>query len=393
MEPSRYASGRTVSAPNGSFGETVDRGPGGGREGRAFRGLGGGLLLGLGLLAGLVDGEILEGRVHERDLRRLVLEPLRRPHVEEGLAPEPDVDDELQLQGLDVRPRREVRLVVDERVEHRGAAARAGDAARAGGAAERRVRGRRGLRGDLLGRPDQDERLAALRERAALPADCEALVGRLHERLEALAELVGRGLEVRVAPGPEERDELLGVVVRRDLLPLLLLGVGREELVLGRLFPVLVLVERGGGRRGHGDEEREDGETGDRKLHDDSSAARISFGRLARGAPIPDYTGAPGTSRAVESCFDATQNPENWSVILFAVAVPPGAGTDHHEAIVLQCDRSRSVRVQHGTSSARLTVVDSARKSVPAVRKLSQSLPEGRGGISITVNSWRKEAA
>jgi hypothetical protein len=167
------------------------------------------------------------------------------------------LDDELGPERLQLRPLGKVRGVVDER----------GD-----GLTDRRpriVRGRRAhlavrthlgnrlrlrphLAPEVFRSSDHDVGLAALRERAAQARQREELVGLLYALVERRLELVGGCLEVRVALRPEELDEPVGLLVGRDLLPFLLLGVRREERELGGLAPVLVTLEAGAGARKYG---------------------------------------------------------------------------------------------------------------------------------------------
>ena len=171
------------------------------------------------------------------------------------------LDDELGIEGLHLRPLGELRRLVDERgpaLADRGS----GLVGRRNGAV-RKLRGLglrpgeplEGLRG-----ADQDVGLAALREGTAQARHREELVRLLDALVEDDLELVDRRLEVGVALGPEELDERVGLLVGRDLLPLLLLGVRREELELGGLVPVLVALEAGaeeGKRRCQQNEGRE----------------------------------------------------------------------------------------------------------------------------------------
>src|ERR1019366_9047230 len=87
--------------------------------------------------------------------------------------------------------------------------------------------------------------LPPLGEGAANPRHREELIRLLDALVEDHLELVDRRLEVRIALRPEELDELVRVLVGRDLLPRLLLGVGHEEGEFGRLAPVLVALEAG----------------------------------------------------------------------------------------------------------------------------------------------------
>ena len=173
------------------FREAFERRPGPLRQ-RGPLGLLGGLvggrfLLGGDLLLRLVDRQLLELRVHERHLRRFRLEPLRGADaVDEALDAEPEIHLELQLERLDFRPGRELGLLVEKLRQGRrraGVPKRSDVLARSRrrGCAEVRGGGGVGLLRDRLRRADEDERLAALGERAALSSEREDVVGFLDE--------------------------------------------------------------------------------------------------------------------------------------------------------------------------------------------------------------------
>src|SRR5262249_37333700 len=121
------------------------------------------------------------------------------------------------VQRGDPAPLGELRLlVVETKHDLPGAGVSAGPAgARRGRRTRLRALGRTALRAlhDGLRRPDEDEELAALRQRAALLPDRERLVGLLDAGVEELLVLVDLRAGIRIAPRPEERDELVRVLV------------------------------------------------------------------------------------------------------------------------------------------------------------------------------------
>ena len=107
-------------------------------------------------------------------------------------------------------------------------------------------------------------------------------------------------------------------VVRRDLLEVLLLGVRREVLVLGRLLPVLVLVEGGAGREARPTR----GERGGRGRGSIASwttparDARFQVGRLVearQSATIQERDVRPGARRPAISIRNLGWNPDRRS--------------------------------------------------------------------------------
>ena len=97
-------------------------------------------------------------------------------------------------------------------------------------AAEGGARGGTAPAADLLGRAEEDERLAAIGERAALAVRGEIVVRGLDAGVERLAVLVARRVRRRIALGPEEINESGGVGVSLDGLPLLLFFFGHQVL-------------------------------------------------------------------------------------------------------------------------------------------------------------------
>src|SRR5262249_24109047 len=157
-----------------------------------------------------------------------------------------------------------------------------------------------GLLLHVVGLPEQDVDAPAVRARAVAARHLELAV-RLGVRLLILGlVLVGRGLEVRVAAGPEDRLQPLTVgLVLEALEGLLFLREHDRPHVVEELLVFLVELLRPR-RRGPSDAEKEDGQ----EAHPGEGHECSPCGERTRFYPIRSGARRPPTARIMLPCSE-----------------------------------------------------------------------------------------